>query len=828
MNTLFASAGSKARAESDLAHDRRSVLRGAAMGAAALAGFGLIFWIAANWGHFGRFGQFGVVGAVIAGSSLLAVLWGPARAPSSLVALLATGALLAVVGQTYQTGADPWQLFAFWAALTLPLALAARHEAVWIPWILVVFTALPLWVFAQGGTLWNPAVAVVGPAWAVAVVTAAVFAPGAFSARLLGPTHWSQRVAVFLTLGFILSAALPAILTDEQLTVYAIGLALCATAIAVFLALRPLDFVLLSFSALAADILVIVGIGRAVSSNIEDAIGLFLIWGLLIAAVISITAVLLLKIARRYGVLGPTGGVAIGTWPVTVLTGIGALLAAFCFLGFLWMMLEDYLLAGSLSYGIGVGLTAVAVIFLRMAPSRGFVQQFNVILLLVGLAFLGLSLFRDGTFTSANAVMMLVTMTVAAAIPHGWIRGLLGVASAANAMIALANHLGGQSFDVLPVAGGIAAMLGAVAGAGALLLLPVLRSESGPGKLASAVTPFAVGWTVAGVIALIMAAGQTFLLESWIGGVDALPPSGEPGTGLPALILTRTGQLISITAAVAGLGLMWRRYVAVRGVVGASIAAAVTAIAALVTGLGAAVFVLAAALAKGRGALGVFAAVAFLWIVGSFYYWLGWSLVEKAYLLIGLGLALGAIVVTSSRGTLMPAPAGRAAPARSALAATLIGLSVTATAAVVGPGVWEKEALLRSGRTVFVALAPVDPRSIMQGDYMALRFALPPDGSQAEAFWTARSMTGIAEVDARGVATVVALVEKRPETLPANQVAMTLTWKGGTWIVGTDAWFFKEGTGAKYEPARFGVFRVGADGQVMLEALADESLAVLR
>ena len=44
--------------------------------------------------------------------------------------------------------------------------------------------------------------------------------------------------------------------------------------------------------------------------------------------------------------------------------------------------------------------------------------------------------------------------------------------------------------------------------------------------------------------------------------------------------------------------------------------------------------------------------------------------------------------------------------------------------AAVNWGIYSRERLLASGRVVMLELAPVDPRSLMQGDYMALRFAL--------------------------------------------------------------------------------------------------------
>ena len=41
------------------------------------------------------------------------------------------------------------------------------------------------------------------------------------------------------------------------------------------------------------------------------------------------------------------------------------------------------------------------------------------------------------------------------------------------------------------------------------------------------------------------------------------------------------------------------------------------------------------------------------------------------------------------------------------------------------------ERYIADGQPVFVELAPVDPRSLMQGDYMQLNFRLPGDGSHA-------------------------------------------------------------------------------------------------
>ncbi len=101
-------------------------------------GAAVIFFFAYNWQEMGRLTKFGLVQLLLVGS--LAFCWrlGVSRAGGKAALLLAsllTGALLALVGQTYQTGADPWQLFAAWALAILPWALVGRFNVLWLLWI---------------------------------------------------------------------------------------------------------------------------------------------------------------------------------------------------------------------------------------------------------------------------------------------------------------------------------------------------------------------------------------------------------------------------------------------------------------------------------------------------------------------------------------------------------------------------------------------------------------------------------------------------------------------------------------------------------------------
>lgn len=117
-------------------------------------GAGVIFFIAYNWSKLGRFGKYALVeGAMLAAGLVywrLADHSRPSVASLLLLSLL-TGTLLALTGQTYQTGADPWELFAVWAAMILPWTLLARSSVLWVLWAVLCNVALLLYLSTFGG-----------------------------------------------------------------------------------------------------------------------------------------------------------------------------------------------------------------------------------------------------------------------------------------------------------------------------------------------------------------------------------------------------------------------------------------------------------------------------------------------------------------------------------------------------------------------------------------------------------------------------------------------------------------------------------------------------
>jgi uncharacterized membrane protein len=63
-----------------------------------------------------------------------------------VAAALFTGALLALVGQTYQTGADTFELFALWALAILAWVVVSRLPALWLLWLAILHVAIFLYL----------------------------------------------------------------------------------------------------------------------------------------------------------------------------------------------------------------------------------------------------------------------------------------------------------------------------------------------------------------------------------------------------------------------------------------------------------------------------------------------------------------------------------------------------------------------------------------------------------------------------------------------------------------------------------------------------------
>ncbi len=114
----------------------------------------VIMFFAYNWQAMGRYAKFGVIEALFVVAVLAAWRFGPDRIAGQaalLGAAILVGALLALIGQVYQTGADPWELFAVWAIAILPWVAVLRFAPLWLFWLALVNLAAILYHQTFGG-----------------------------------------------------------------------------------------------------------------------------------------------------------------------------------------------------------------------------------------------------------------------------------------------------------------------------------------------------------------------------------------------------------------------------------------------------------------------------------------------------------------------------------------------------------------------------------------------------------------------------------------------------------------------------------------------------
>ena len=160
----------------------------------------------------------------------------------------------------------------------------------------------------------------------------------------------------------------------------------------------------------------------------------------------------------------------------------------------------------------------------------------------------------------------------------------------------------------------------------------------------------------------------------------------------------------------------------------------------------------------------------------------------------------------------------------------LLGLALVLV--VMTRNIIKYEAHLATGDTVLLALAPVDPRGFMQGDYMTLSYALERDVFAAlnrdpGSYPTNEDGYVIVALDNNKVAQFVRLAANQPKNLATNEMAIHYRIRNGAMQLATNAFFFQEGHGEAFEAAEYGLFRVNDKGEPLLTNLVDDDFAVI-
>ena len=146
-----------------------------------------------------------------------------------------------------------------------------------------------------------------------------------------------------------------------------------------------------------------------------------------------------------------------------------------------------------------------------------------------------------------------------------------------------------------------------------------------------------------------------------------------------------------------------------------------------------------------------------------------------------------------------------------------------------GFNIVKNEKVLSEGEIVLLELRPVDPRSLMQGDYMTLHFEVCNHiyGLDAES-----NKFCVVQLDDDRVAHFVSLTNDAAVALREDELLLRYSLEKNNWgekfyTIGSDSYFFQEGTANKYATAKYGMLKVVTKGEMIgtcsLVGLCDEN-----
>ena len=244
---------------------------------------------------------------------------------------------------------------------------------------------------------------------------------------------------------------------------------------------------------------------------------------------------------------------------------------------------------------------------------------------------------------------------------------------------------------------------------------------------------------------------------------------------------------------------------------------------------------------------------AFVVYLGGFYYQLSIPLLYKGGLLVSFAVIFA--IVTLFLHARYKAPSQSAVENHSVFKAPiwLVGVFVIALLGAVNYKVQQFEDVLATGKPVVLKIAPVDPRSLMQGDYMVLNYAILSEFQQSQVLSESNESldsnepidtvesnetTGIDESSPSGKKAyilvhldknhVATFCEEQSE-IPTDfkhctpNVYLPIRYKGWLPELPSQDYFFAEGKGEHYAQAEYAEYRF-KDGILLLARLLDKDL----
>jgi uncharacterized membrane-anchored protein len=138
--------------------------------------------------------------------------------------------------------------------------------------------------------------------------------------------------------------------------------------------------------------------------------------------------------------------------------------------------------------------------------------------------------------------------------------------------------------------------------------------------------------------------------------------------------------------------------------------------------------------------------------------------------------------------------------------------------------IYKKEKTLAHGKLVLLELAPVDPRSLMQGDYMILSYNISTTNWQED---IPNRGFCIVKIDENNVAHKIRFQHKQ-EPLNDGELAIKYFKNDFRLNIGAESFFFQEGHAEFYDQARYGALRVDDAGNSILVGLYDADFKFIK
>ncbi len=153
------------------------------------------------------------------------------------------------------------------------------------------------------------------------------------------------------------------------------------------------------------------------------------------------------------------------------------------------------------------------------------------------------------------------------------------------------------------------------------------------------------------------------------------------------------------------------------------------------------------------------------------------------------------------------------------LSPLLIAVVIVLQLGVIGYQTVRSETLLATGASIKLKLAPVDPRSLLQGDYVMLNYDISTPFSQDN--WNRGKVKVVLTPGSQGVYIADRLYQDG-EKLSNHEVILNGQWNGSRIQYGIENYFIPEGTGRNVEQnAHYAYIRVSQNGDALLERLSD-------